>query len=253
MSETGKSLSVFIRSNRKFYVDFDIPFSLSHPIRSGTHNPQCFSAPYPLMEPLVDGKFIGAVNKGSSVNFYNLFLNPHGTATHTECVGHINENHSSLNEYFNGGLLLAYLMIVSADLLKNGDHVIRKVAAIPDNTEALILKVKNYHNEEGSYSGTNPPYVSKLLINQIIDAGVQHLLVELPSIDKEQDEGRLEGHRAFWYPESKNGSPGITITELIRVPEMLEEGYYVLNLQVLNIALDVSPSNPQLYKVINYE
>jgi hypothetical protein len=41
---------------------------------------------------VVDGDFIGkGLLQGSSTNFNNIYFNPHGHGTHTECVGHITE------------------------------------------------------------------------------------------------------------------------------------------------------------------
>ena len=41
-----------------------------------------------------------------------------------------------------------------------------------------------------------------------------HLLIDMPSIDKENDEGKLEAHHAFWnYPN--NAQLHKTITEFI--------------------------------------
>jgi hypothetical protein len=30
------------------------------------------------------------------------------------------------------------------------------------------------------------------------ESGIQHLLIDLPSVDKEKDEGKLLAHKAFW-------------------------------------------------------
>ena len=86
-------------------------------------------------------------------------------------------------------------------------------------------------------------------MQDIVDHGIEHLVVDLPSVDKEQDEGKLLSHKTFWQLENsirKNAS----ITELAFISESISDGTYLLNLQVLPIHLDVSPSNPILFALI---
>jgi hypothetical protein len=49
-----------------------------------------------------------------------------------------------------------------------------------------------------NYSNTNPPYLSESAAHLIKNSGVQHLLIDLPSVDREEDEGKLLAHKAFW-------------------------------------------------------
>ena len=75
-----------------------------------------------------------------------------------------------------------------------------------------------------------------------------HLLIDMPSIDRESDEGKLEAHHAFWnYPA--NTQLHKTITEFIYVPNEINDGTYILNLQIAPFENDASPSKPVLYKV----
>jgi len=77
--------------------------------------------------------------------------------------------------------------------------------------------------------------------------GVKHLLVDIPSVDKEIDGGTLAFHHAFWnVPEQPITNR--TITELIYVPNEVEDGHYILELQVSNFDNDAAPSRPLLYK-----
>jgi len=98
------------------------------------------------------------------------------------------------------------------------------------------------------YSNTNWPYLTKEATIFIRELGIQHLLIDLPSVDKEKDEGRLEAHKAFWnYPE--NPRHNATITEMIFVENNIKDGLYLLNLQVISIENDASPSKPVLYQI----
>ena len=116
------------------------------------------------------------------------------------------------------------------------------------NVEALIIRTKpNDHSKmQRQYSGTNFPYLTMGAMQRIVDAGVQHLLIDLPSVDREEDGGALAAHHLFWnVPAEPNFQK--TITELIYVPNEISDGNYILNLQVSNFANDAAPSRPMLF------
>ncbi|HYP51473.1 MAG TPA: hypothetical protein VEQ34_11065 [Pyrinomonadaceae bacterium] len=89
----------------------------------------------------------------------------------------------------------------------------------------------------------------------IVESGVKHLLVDLPSIDRIFDEGKLSNHRIFWNIEQGefeiNPASRInnTITELIFVPQIVADGSYLLNLQTAAFVADAAPSRPVLFEV----
>ena len=79
-----------------------------------------------------------------------------------------------------------------------------------------------------------------------MENNVQHLLLDLPSVDREEDAGQLLAHHAFWqYPAQPRREA--TITELIFVPDEVADGLYLLNIQITSLELDASPSKPVLY------
>ena len=87
----------------------------------------------------------------------------------------------------------------------------------------------------------------------MIEAGIKHLLVDLPSIDRLVDGGKLANHRIFWNvpegefevgPETRVES---TITELAYIPEAVSDGEYLLNLQIAPFESDAAPSRPVLF------
>ena len=79
--------------------------------------------------------------------------------------------------------------------------------------------------------------------------GVKHLLIDLPSVDKEKDEGALKAHKAFWDVNGKTRKD-CTITEFIYVPNKIADGTYFLNLQIAPFENDATPSKPVLYTLI---
>ena len=116
--------------------------------------------------------------------------------------------------------------------------------------EAVVIRTLPNTKEKlcRQYSNTNPPFLSEAAAIYLRNKGVKHLLIDLPSIDKENDSGDLKAHKAFW---DFNGSIRFeaTITELIYVPNSVEDGKYILNLLIAPFQNDASPSKPVLYKL----
>ena len=83
----------------------------------------------------------------------------------------------------------------------------------------------------------------------IVKKGYKHLLVDLPSVDREEDGGKLLAHKAFWQ-YSDDIREDSTITEFIFVPDEVKDGPYLLNLQIISLEVDVSPSKPILYEIL---
>ena len=121
---------------------------------------------------------------------------------------------------------------------------------IKPNIQSLILRTQNNYNHlnEKTYNNTNWPYLSEETATYIRDCGIVHLLIDQPSVDKEFDGGKLLAHKAFWnYPNELDKKR--TITELIGVPDEINDGIYLLNLSMANIENDASPSRPTIYKL----
>ena len=89
----------------------------------------------------------------------------------------------------------------------------------------------------------------------LCEIGIKHLLIDLPSVDKEVDEGKLVSHKAFWNVKNvqkvnDDARFDSTITELIFVEDVIKDGSYILNLQIASFENDASPSKPVLYQVL---
>ena len=119
-----------------------------------------------------------------------------------------------------------------------------------EKAEAVIIRTLDNPKEKinKQYSNTNPPYIEVDAVNYLLAEGIEHLLIDLPSVDREYDDGVLAAHHAFWeYP--KNTQKHRTITELIYVPDEVEDGFYLMNLQIASFENDASPSKPILYRL----
>ena len=239
-------------NNTSYSVDLCSPIDISIPIHS--KGPSAWGIPPLTISPVKEGEWIGDVEQGSAVNFNNIKFNPHAHTTHTECVGHISRQKESLNTELKDFFFIARLISV---LPKKKDkdciitkNTIKSLFKNNDNIDALIIRTLPNEKEKLSknYSNTNHPYLLKDAIDYLVDLGIKHLLIDLPSVDKEKDEGALISHKSFWkFPADTRH--GCTITELIYVPNKIDDGKYLLNLQFLPFKNDASPSRPLLFKL----
>ena len=211
------------------------------------------------IEPVRTEQFLGSVAEGGAVNFRDVYFNPHGHGTHTENVGHIIDTDVPVVKSVDSSHYFAKLVTVvlmRQDAMQGatqGDWVINEESLLGMDlkVEALIIRTKpNDHSKvQRQYSGTNFPYLTIGAMQRIVDAGVQHLLIDLPSVDREEDGGALAAHHLFWnVPSNPNFQK--TITEFIYVPNEIMDGRYILNLQVSNFANDAAPSRPMLFDLV---
>jgi kynurenine formamidase len=246
----------FTVNEQHFAADLSRPIDLSLPLLAGFDTVNCFYAPLVVYEPVRMGSFVGSTAEGGVVNFFNVTLNPHGNGTHTECVGHIAKERYTIRECLRQFHFLARLISVYPQKMENGDRVITadhlKALLAPGPAEALILRTlpNGDHKRSLHYSGTNPPYLAADAVQYLVECGIRHLLIDLPSVDREEDEGRLAAHKAFWQYPGPAVRSECTITELIYVPDAVADGDYWLNLQTASFDLDVSPSKPVIYPLI---
>lgn len=228
------------------------PLDISISLRFDGVGPNCFYAPLPEKAPVRAGDFVGATAEGGLVNFMDIRLNPHGNGTHTECVGHIATEPYYLSDCLRQFHHTARLITIIPQRLENGDRVIMREQLAeclrPGEVTAIVIRTipNDLQKQERSYSGTNPPYLHEGAAQLLVDYGIDHLLLDLPSVDREVDDGKLLAHRAFWqYPYATREQA--TITEMIYVPDAIADGLYLLQLQITSMVLDASPSKPVLY------
>lgn len=236
-------------------ADLEKPLDISIPLRAGSETVNCFYAPFMETAPVVAGSFTGSTALGGPVNFLNVKFNPHGNGTHTECVGHISREQFFINRALKKFHFLAKLLSVYPAKTDDGDRVIRReqLEGWLEGGEAEAAIIRTLPNGtdklQRHYSGANPPYLHHEAVEYLVGQGVRHLLVDLPSVDREEDGGKLLAHRAFWkYPGTvEAGRHDCTITELIFVPNEIPDGLYLLQIQIASLEIDASPSKPVLY------
>ena len=227
--------------------------------------PRAFGLPWQRAEAFEVEGFVGDRRRGGSANCETLTITPHGNGTHTEGVGHILRERVAVADYVVEPLVPAALLTVELVRLgesgeeyggtgEEGDLVISGAALAAAAArgggqegfwEALVVRIAP-HEEFGGpamdHTGTNPPYFTDQAMGWVRGQGVEHLLVEVPSVDREADGGALTAHHRY-FGEAR----GRTITEMIFVPGEVEDGEYALSLRFPRLLTDAAPSRPILY------
>ncbi len=269
------------RNSRNYEIDGRQPIDLSIPLSFNAPQPNAYGVERAVSKPVEAGPMIGDTRYGGSVNFEQYTFIPHCNGTHTECVGHITHERISVRDCLQDVLMPSVLISVEpqrpsnfsltnpADIQIGRPELESALAATNLSLSDTALVVRTLPNDESkltrAYGATNlslsgtkadiPPYFSADAMHYIVERGFAHLLVDLPSIDRIFDEGKLLNHRIFWNVEEgsfeTNAETRInsTITELIYVPNEVEDGEYLLNLQIAPFESDAAPSRPMLIKI----
>jgi arylformamidase len=231
-------------------IDLERPIDISIPV-GRVQSPNAFYLQKPDYRTVAAGDFVGDVNRGGSCNVEDILFSPHGNGTHTECSGHIHAEHNSVNNLLRKSFFLARLI----SLTPGDSQVVSEKnisEAWPSESlpiEALIIRTlpNDLDKRTNNYSGTNPPYFSGDAVRFINSKNIIHLLTDMPSIDQETD-NNLAAHHIFFNHNNLPEAPK-TITEMIFVPDNVEDGLYWLDLQIAGFESDASPSKPLLYKL----
>ncbi|TVZ57945.1 kynurenine formamidase [Flavobacteriaceae bacterium MAR_2010_105] len=237
-----------------FTVDLYKPLDISIPLKASKTNVNAWYLGSPNMEPVKNEDWIGSVKQGASVNFNNIQFNPHAHGTHTECLGHITEEFHSINKSLKQFFFKAEVISVAPEKYLKDTIISKEQIEFALNTkqcEALVIRTLPNTKEKKSrqYSNTNWTYLMEDAVAYLVERGVKHLLIDLPSVDREKDGGQLKSHKAFWNFNGKIRKD-CTITELVYVPNKVKDGAYLLNLQIAPFENDATPSKPVLYQLI---
>ena len=202
--------------------------------------------------PVRTENWVGSTAEGGSVNFRDIFFNPHAHGTHTETREHICSEFQPVDALVRSSnlpFLLPALLLEALPQRKENDWVVPSSALnkVSDQLKqhappAVILRCTD-GDVQRDWSNSNPPYLDQNFAEILVRRGVQHLLLDLPSVDREVDSGVLRAHHAFFFSD---GSPreGATISELLRIPKELPEGLGLLSMQVSPFVNDAAPSRP---------
>ncbi len=274
----------------------DISMPLQAGTQDKTLNANCYYAEEPTFETIrFEGVFIGSVAEGGVCNYQRVSLTPHGNGTHTECYGHLNNQEKeniTINQCLKTFWFVARLVSLEPTKINESDlenelqneefNQLKQIAEIGDEVvlkknleekltelekennnsipyEALIIRTlpNSDTKKTRNYSGQNPPYLEPSIGKFLANKNINHLLLDLPSVDREWDKGKLSVHKGFWNILDNNGKndfsqvrKNATITELIFVDNQIKDGIYLLNIQIPSLEIDAVPSKPVLYEII---
>lgn len=270
------TIARFEAAGTRLVVDFSAPLSIAIPLDFDGPQPSCFDAPRAAAEAYRADGFIGDTRSGGSCNCELLSVAPHCNGTHTECVGHLTEERVAVTDCVRGGIVPALLVTLNPAAAKStaedsdpapedGDRLVTAgalaaaVARFPGPPLGAIV-IRTLPTAAGpptrTYSGPAPaPYLSRQAASWLVDRGVDHLVLDLPSADRARDGGRLTAHRIFFgLPAGSRSAraakrPQASITELAWIPPAIADGWYLLDLQIPAFLADAAPSRPLLYPV----
>ncbi|PQJ75046.1 cyclase family protein [Polaribacter gangjinensis] len=243
-------------NSRKIQIDVSKPIDISIAIdpHKQAVNAWYIDDPKIFPQEFDDEKVL--VSEGAVVNFNNIHFNPHSHITHTECVGHITEKIHSVNQNLKHYFFVAEVITVAPEF-RDGDFVISQkqlqTALRNKKRDAVVIRtLPNLRSDKKGmrYSNTNPPYLLEETAIYLREKGIKHLLVDLPSVDKEKDGGELLAHNAFWNTAGEIRMDA-TITEFIYVSNKVNDGEYLLNLMIAPFENDATPSKPILYEILS--
>jgi arylformamidase len=237
---------------------------------------RCFGAPAATSVPLEVGDFTGRVVRGASCNCSTVTLTPHANGTHTESVGHLTVERVDVHSLVPQRLLLAALVTVEPELAADSresseprpadvDLLITRArleeawpAPLAPRVNARAVVIRTQPNEPHKFTEdyrAAAPFLSAQAAACLVERGIEHLVLDVPSADRSSDGGVLTAHRLFFgLPSgstqlSQAQRPGCTITELAYIGAAVTDGWYLLALQAPAIAGDAVPSRPVLYPI----
>lgn len=261
---------------RAWQADLTRLVDISIPLDFSGSQPSFFAAPRAHAEPLRAGSFTGEVRTGASCNCSTYSVTPHCNGTHTESVGHITAELHSVHALVEAALLPAQLITVPTvwgrdagpehDVVTRPDDRLITARALSEAasgaiaTEARALVIRTSPNplakRTRQYDQEPAPYCTSAAMRWIVARGVQHLIVDVPSLDRADDGGRMLCHHIYWGVPPREASerliarPRATVTEMAYVPDDVLDGCYLLNLQVAPFVADAAPSRPVLYPLV---
>lgn len=262
---------------RVYRFDAEKPLDIAIPLKFGGAQPNAYGVERATSAPCeADGGLVGDTRRGGSCNFERVALIPHCNGTHTESVGHLTHARISVHECLRDAFVPATLVSIEPENARQTDESY----SIPlDESDRLITRkslenalraadenflrgliVRTLPNDADKltrvYLEQIPPFFSAEAMRLLAELNVEHLLADVPSIDRIYDEGKLANHRFFWKIDEGSHElnaaslPRRTITEMIFAPDRIADGAYLLNLQIAAFAADASPSRPILFEVL---
>lgn len=268
----------------RYQVNSDFSWSLAIPVDFGAADnkpkqPSHFGAAAATRRPMQANGFIGDTEQGGSCNVNELTINPHCNGTHTETIAHICDFDAELSVKIDAisppPLMPCVVTSITPELVSDshtdeytpafcqGDEIISRAAlekalSAFDDEQLQCVVVRTLPNDKRKWSRVydadhQPAFFSRDATLYLNERGVDHLVLDIPSLDRLHDDGLLSCHHLFWqviegsHQASPNSLLHKTITEMAYVANEIDDGFYFINLQIPAFINDAAPSRPVLY------
>jgi kynurenine formamidase len=254
---------IWEKRGRIYFLDEDcINISIPMDFAENEHSarqPNHFGANEAKKSPMKNGMFIGDIAQGGSCNAFELTINPHCNGTHTETSWHISASGPAPYEQMRRPFFLCALISIEPTeigdetysvLLDKGEKVITKekilraLADFPEKPEAIVIRTLPNDVQKREMSWTNEksfPFLTLEAAKLLSDLEVEHLVVDVPSVDRANDDGHLSVHKTFF------GGSGKTISEMAYIDADVTDGIYALRYGLAALKNDAVPSSIYLH------
>ncbi len=261
--------------NKNYCIDTEKFYDISIALKFNKDQPNIYNVEKASSKAYEIDNFVGDTRRGGGCNFESLKIIPHCNGTHTECIGHLTHQRISIHEQLKQVFIPATLISIRPLKVSEMDDTYKPSLEINDlviskksledklNKSSLeyltALVIRTMPNSKTktsrNYMDNEPPFFTLEAMQYIADLGVEHLLIDLPSVDRAFDEGKLNAHHIFWNIKEESheiyehSNLTKTITEMIYVSDEIKDGKYLLNLQIAPFVSDATPSRPILFKI----
>ena len=260
-------MEICVKHNNKSYlINTDNGIDISIPTEfKQNFGPKFYDEFYPSVSYYKTNSHEYNLDNNGDCNVPIIKLNIHCSGTHTECAQHIDKEAPCINEYNNLNFIPSQLITLNSvnstnekyhcDILEQ-DKIITKQQLekkINKNCSTFLkgLIIRTLPNKltkcNNNYNLVPHPFFTNDAIMFIKSLGVEHIVVDIPSIDKYNDNGKLGNHHVFFKDNNKFNLN--TITEFAYIPNNCNDGKCFLNLQISNFNLDAAPSRPILFLI----
>jgi kynurenine formamidase len=265
-----------LASGRTVTSDLDEGIDIGIPLRFKDRQPAAFGAPPATAHPFEAGGATFDTRLGAGCNVSTVVFIPHCNGTHTESIRHITDDGPSIHAVAPLGLIPATVITVTPEpasttadsydppkrdhdqlITRSSLHALRQ--ADREFLEAVLIRTAP--NDPGKltrdYAQEPGPHLSLEAVEHLILLGARHLLVDMASIDRPDDDGVMSiHHRWFGVPPGSSAmvdpdAAQRTVTEMIYVPDAVEDGPWLLQIHTAPFDSDAAPSRPVLFPVTN--
>ena len=255
---------VEINLNKKIYeIDTSNSYDLSIPLDFKNKKINFYDDKSLSIDYLKYSEKEFSLEKNAGCNVPIIHLNIHCSGTHTETANHILKKGLKINQinipHFIPCQLITVKPVTNTDECYHVDYDFSDKKITKSDIVDLIdsdtvfnqgLIIRTLPNSQlklsHDYNKNNHPFLTNDAILFVKNLGFEHLVIDTPSIDKFNDNGKLGNHHIYF--KDKNGKPNLnTLTEFAYIPNKVKNGKYFLNLNSPNFYLDAAPSRPILF------